>query len=312
MLSWLQADKRHTQTGGKHMKTGIIGLGAMGTPMARNLHTAGHLATFWNRTPETAAALAGELGIEPAADPRALAGQCEVIILSVSADTDVLEVIDALTPGLQPGGVVIDTSTVSRETARAAAERVQAAGGEFLDAPVSGGIEGARHGTLAMMAGGAVEVLERVRPVLAAIAGRIEHMGPVGAGQATKAVNQVMAAGINQAVTEALAFAQALGLPLDKVIDVVGSGAAGNWFLAHRGPTMARGTFDPGFRVALHHKDLAICKQMAAQFDVALPVVEMTLIHYRRLMEAGFGDEDISALFREKRALFGKAADKKS
>jgi 3-hydroxyisobutyrate dehydrogenase len=288
------------------MKTGIIGLGAMGAPMARNLHRAGHLATFWNRTPETAAALVGELGMEPAADPRALAAQCRVIILSVSADTDVLEVIDALTPGLQPGGVVIDTSTVSRETARAAAGRVQAAGGDFIDAPVSGGIEGARNGTLAMMAGGAVEVLERVRPVLKSVAGRIEHMGPVGAGQATKAVNQVMAAGINQAVTEALAFAEALELPLDKVIDVVGSGAAGNWFLTHRGPTMARGTFDPGFRVALHRKDLAICKQMAAQFDVGLPVIEMTLIHYRRLMGAGYGDEDISALFREKRTLFGK------
>lgn len=292
------------------MKTGIIGLGAMGAPMARNLHTAGHLATFWNRTAGTATELAGELGVAPAADPQALAGQCKLIILSVSADSDVLEVIDALTPGLQPGSVVIDTSTVSLDTARAAAERVQAAGGEFLDAPVSGGIEGARNGTLAMMIGGEVGVLERVRPVLAAIAGRIEHMGPVGAGQATKAVNQVMAAGINQAVSEALAFAEALELPLDKVIDVVGSGAAGNWFLTHRGPTMTQETFEPGFRVALHHKDLAICQQMAAQFDVALPVIEMTLIHYRRLMEAGFGDEDISALFREKRALFAEGNER--
>ena len=119
---------------------------------------------------------------------------------------------------------------------------------------------------------------------------------------------QVMAAGINQAVTEALAFAEALDLPLDRVIDVVGSGAAGNWFLQHRGASMTQGKFDPGFRVALHHKDLAICKQMAEQFDTALPVVEMTLIHYRRLMEAGFGDEDISALFREKQKLFDPAA----
>ena len=131
-------------------------------------------------------------------------------------------------------------------------------------------------------------------------------MGPVGAGQSTKAVNQVMAAGINQAVTEALDFAQALDLPMDKVIEVVGSGAAGNWFLDHRGPSMTQGSFEPGFRVALHHKDLAICKQMAEQFDVALPVIEMTLIHYRRLMEAGFGDEDISALFREKQGMFVK------
>ncbi len=290
------------------MKTGIIGLGAMGAPMARNLHRAGQLATFWNRSPATSTALAGELGIDAATDPRTLAGQCELIILSISADTDVLAVIDQLTPGLQPDSVVIDTSTVSRETACTAADRVQQAGGQFLDAPVSGGIEGAQNGTLAMMVGGDAGVLERVRPVLQTIAGRVEHMGPAGAGQATKAVNQVMAAGINQAVTEALAFAQALELPLEKVIDVVGSGAAGNWFLTHRGPTMTEGTFDPGFRVALHHKDLAICKQMAEQFDVALPVIEMTLIHYRRLMEAGYGDEDISALFREKQALFERPA----
>jgi 3-hydroxyisobutyrate dehydrogenase len=170
-------------------------------------------------------------------------------------------------------------------------------------------MEGARNGTLAMMVGGNAAVLNRIAPVLDAIAGRIEHMGPVGAGQATKAVNQVMAAGINQAVSEALAFAAALELPLDKVIDVVGSGAAGNWFLAHRGPTMTRGNFEPGFRVALHHKDLAICKQMAQQFDVALPVVEMTLIHYRRLMRAGLGDLDISALYREKQGLFVVASD---
>jgi 3-hydroxyisobutyrate dehydrogenase len=113
-----------------------------------------------------------------------------------------------------------------------------------------------------------------------------------------------MAAGINQAVTEALAFAEAQGLPLDKVIDVVGSGAAGNWFLDHRGRSMVERRFTPGFKVTLHHKDLQICQQMAQQFGVSLPVVEMTLIHYRRLMEAGFGDEDISALFRHKRALF--------
>jgi 3-hydroxyisobutyrate dehydrogenase len=286
------------------MKTGIIGLGAMGAPMARNLYEAGHLAAVWNRTPDKAQQPHDELVVAVAASPAALAGVCELIILSVSADEDVLAIIDALLPGLQRDSVVLDTSTVSRETALRATDRLRPAGIAFLDAPVSGGIEGARKGTLAMMVGGDEVVLERIRPVLDSIAGRVEHMGPVGSGQATKAVNQVMAAGINQAVSEALAFAAALKLPLDKVIEVVGSGAAGNWFLTHRGPTMTRGQFDPGFRVALHHKDLNICKQMAEQFDVAMPIVEMTLIHYRRLMEAGFGDEDISALFREKKRLF--------
>jgi 3-hydroxyisobutyrate dehydrogenase len=287
------------------MKTGVIGLGAMGAPIARNLRRAGRLTCVWNRSPDKAALLHDALDVPVATDPADLARLCELIILSVSADEDVLEVIDAMLPGVQAGTVVLDTSTVSRATAQQAAERL-APGAAFLDAPVSGGIEGACKGTLAMMVGGDAEVLARIRPVLECIAARVEHMGPVGSGQATKAINQVMAAGINQAVSEALAFAEALELPLDKVIEVLGSGAAGNWFLTHRGPTMTKGNYDPGFRVALHHKDLAICKQMAEQFDVALPVVEMTLIHYRRLMDAGFGDEDISALLREKRAMFDR------
>jgi 3-hydroxyisobutyrate dehydrogenase len=286
------------------MKTGVIGLGAMGAHMARNLHRAGYLVAIWNRSAEKSTSLAVELGVPVATSAKALAEHCELIILSVSADADVLEVIEALLPGVQAGMVVLDTSTISRETAGRAAALLQPRGAEYLDAPVSGGMEGARQGTLAMMIGGDTVTVERITPVLDTLAKRIEHMGPVGSGQAAKAVNQVMAAGINQAVSEALAFATALDLPLDKVIDVVGSGAAGNWFLAHRGPSMTQARFEPGFRVALHHKDLEICKQMAEQLGVALPVVEMTLIHYRRLMEAGYGDEDISALFREKQGLF--------
>jgi 3-hydroxyisobutyrate dehydrogenase len=292
------------------MKTGVIGLGAMGAPMARNLCHSGYLEVVWNRTTEKAQQLAAELGVAVAASPAALADHCELIILSVSADADVLEMIRAMQTSLNAGKVVLDTSTVSRETAQQAAALLQKNDCAFLDAPVSGGIEGARQGTLAMMIGGERAVLDQVRPVLDSIAGRVAHMGPVGSGQSTKAVNQVMAAGINQAVTEALAFAQALGLPMDKVIEVVGSGAAGNWFLDHRGASMTAGNFEPGFRVALHHKDLVICKQMAEQFDVALPVIEMTLIHYRRLMAAGFGDEDISALFREKQGMFQNSVDR--
>ena len=288
------------------MKTGVIGLGAMGAPMACNLHRAGHLAAIWNRSVEKARQLGDELGVPRANSPAELAERSELVILSVSADEDVLEVVELLKAGLGAGQVVLDTSTVSRETAQQAAARLAENDPAFLDGPVSGGIEGARKATLAMMVGGDRAVLDQIRPVLDSIAGRVEHMGPVGAGQATKAVNQVMAAGINQAVSEALAFAKALDLPMDKVIEVIGSGAAGNWFLDHRGPSMAQGNYDPGFRVALHHKDLTICKQMAEQFGVALPVIEMTLIHYRRLMQAGYGDEDISALFREKQALFSR------
>jgi 3-hydroxyisobutyrate dehydrogenase len=176
----------------------------------------------------------------------------------------------------------------------------------FLDGPVSGGKEGAEKGTMVMMLGGEAELVERLRPLLAVITRRIDHMGPVGAGQATKAVNQIMVAGINQAVTEALAFGEAQGLDVDKVIGLLGGGAAGNWFLDHRGPTMVRDTFAPGFKLALHHKDLKICQAMAADDEATLPCVEMTLLHYQRLIEAGHGDEDISALFRLKRSLFAK------
>ncbi len=282
----------------------------MGTPMARNLHGAGYLHRIWNRTPGKAEALASELGVAIAEDPADMARVCPVILINVSADKDLLEVVDALAPAVGPESIVIDTSTVSRDTAQAAAKMLRESGAAFLDAPVSGGVEGARKGTLAMMVGGETNILARVTPILEVLAARIENMGPVGAGQATKAVNQVMAAGINQAVSEALAFAKTLELPLDQVIEIVGSGAAGNWFLSHRGPTMATGSFEPGFKVALHHKDLLICKTMAEAFDVAMPLVEMTLIHYRRLMKAGYGEEDISALFREKLAMFSKNPDR--
>jgi 3-hydroxyisobutyrate dehydrogenase len=286
------------------LTAGFIGLGAMGAPMAHNLYQAGYLAAVWNRSRQRLGAFLQEHPLAAAESPAAVAERARVLFSCVSADADLLEVVEQLLPGLQDGAVLIDCSTVSRAAALAAADKVAAYGADFLDAPVSGGVEGARTGTLAMMVGGDLQALEQVRPVLEAVAGRVTHMGAVGSGQATKAVNQIMAAGINQAVTEALAFAEAQGLPLDKVIDVVGSGAAGNWFLDQRGRSMVEWRFAPGFKVNLHHKDLQICQQMAQQFGVSLPVVEMTLIHYRRLMEAGFGDEDISALFRQKSALF--------
>lgn len=286
------------------MRAGLIGLGAMGRPMAENLARAGYLHAVWNRSRAAADACADATGAAVAANPADLAARCDAIVLCVSADDDVCEVVGALGAGVRAGGVVIDTSTVRPATARACAARLQAAGADFLDAPVSGGVEGARSATLSMMVGGAEPVLARVRPVLAALAERIVHFGPVGAGQAAKAVNQVMAAGINQAVSEALAFAQALELPPDRIVEALGAGAAGSWFLTHRGAGMMDGHFEPGFRVALHHKDLEICRDLARALDAHLPLVEMTLVHYRRLMDAGLGERDISALLREKQGLF--------
>lgn len=289
------------------MQAGFIGLGAMGYAMAANLHKAGLLAVVWNRSPEPAERFAAEHGVAVAAGPADLAGRCDLVVTCVSADRDVIGVVEALAPGLRPGTVVVDCSTIASDSARRAAAIVADAGGAFLDAPVSGGTEGAAAGTLSMMAGGDPAAFETARPALDAMGERIVHMGEAGSGQATKAVNQVMAAGINQAVCEALAFATALGLPLDKVIEVVGSGAAGNWFVNHRGPTMVRDEYTGfGFKLALHHKDLAICRHMAENNGGSLPLAERTLADYERLMAEDHGDEDISALFRLKRTLFKK------
>lgn len=286
------------------MKTGFIGLGAMGYAMARNLHRAGLLAGVWNRTREKAERLAAETGCAVMATPVELARLCDVVVLCVSADQDVLECVNALAPQLAPQSIVLDCSTVSAQTAQQAAAILAKTGCAFLDCPVSGGTEGAQHATLAIMCGGDSPAFERARPVLQAMGKRIVHMGPAGSGQATKAVNQIMVAGINQAVTEALAFARAEGLSLDRVIEIVGGGAASNWFLTHRGPNMQRGSYPLGFKLALHLKDLEICRRMAEAHEVQLPVVEMTRLHYQRLIAAGYGDEDISALFRLKEDLF--------
>lgn len=292
------------------MKTGLIGLGGMGLPMATNLHKHGHLVGVWNRTTVKAETFARETGVPVMESPTALAAACELIITCVSRDEDVKSVIDALLPGLATNTIIVDTSTVSSETARWAADKVSAKSASFLDCPVSGGVEGARNAILAMMVGGDPAVLERARPVLSSIAAIIVHMGPTGSGQATKAVNQIMAAGINQAVTEALAFGEAMGLDMDKVIEVVGSGAAANWFLNKRGKTMLAHQFTPGFKLALHHKDLRICQAMAAQ-KTAHPqaVIDLTLQNYEQLMVAGHGEEDISALFRLKQADFRASAE---
>jgi 3-hydroxyisobutyrate dehydrogenase len=286
------------------MRTGFIGLGAMGSGMARNLHRAGLLHAVWNRNPAKAQALAAELKCAAPASISALARDCDAVVMCVSADPDVLEVVAALAPELKAGTLVIDCSTVGAETARTAGAQLAARGVDFLDAPVSGGVEGAAKGTLAIMVGGNAEALERARPLLQALGATITHFGAQGAGQAAKATNQIIVAGIIRANAEALAFAAAQGLELDKVVGTLGQGAAASWYLTHRGPFMARGSYPAGFRVRLHQKDLRICRAMAQECGAELSVVEDTLADYERLVAAGHGDEDISAIFRLKAALF--------
>jgi len=288
------------------MKAAVIGLGAMGAGMAGNLHRAGRLSGAWNRTRNRGEAVAATHGFTLADTLQDACRDADLVIISVSADQDLREVSNQLIPVLPSASIVLNTSTVSADTAREVAQTYADAGIAFLDGPVSGGKEGAEKGTMVMMLGGDPEVIDRISPILEVITSQSSHMGPVGAGQATKAVNQIMAAGVLQAVSEAMAFAQAQGLDIPKVIELLSGGAAGNWFLAHRGLRMTQGNFKPGFRVALHHKDLKICQAMAAEHHASLPCVEMTLVHYQRLIEAGHGDDDITALFRVKRALFEK------
>jgi len=283
------------------IRAGVIGLGAMGVSMAKNLADAGLLSTVWNRTVSKANAFAEEAGVAIAADPAQLASDCNVILTCVSADEDLLNVIAQILPSVKPGTTVVDTSTVSPATAQQIAASLSEADAGFVDAPVSGGVEGARKGTLSVMAGGDSANISRIIPVLEAISASITHMGPVGSGQATKAVNQVMIAGVAEAVCEAIALAEKLNLPSERLLSVVGAGAAGSWFLDHRGESMMKNEFDVGFKLSLLLKDLLICKTLAQDLDISLPTVEAAITDYRELVELGDGDHDISGLIRLKR-----------
>lgn len=283
------------------MHTAFIGLGAMGAPMAGHLARAGLLRAVGNRTQAKADALARALGVAAPASIADIAAMCDVIVLCVRADADVLETTAEIARHARPGTVVVDHSTVSSATAREAQAAMQAVGGDLLDAPVSGGVEGARNGRLSVMVGGDATTLERARPVLECYAARISHMGGIGAGQDTKAVNQVLVAGIAAAVCEGLALGEALGLDPERLLPTLGAGAAGCWFLDKRGATMLRDEFAVGFKLSLLLKDLRIVREIAANAGTDRSVIERAIGDYAALVEAGHGDEDISALIRRKR-----------
>jgi 3-hydroxyisobutyrate dehydrogenase len=282
-------------------RVGFIGLGAMGWPMAGHLQRAGMLVAVANRSAAKAHAFAAENSVAAPATLAALAGVCDVIVLCVSADTDVLTVTRQIAANMKAGTIVIDHSTVSSQTAQQAHALMHAAGGDFLDAPVSGGVEGAKNGKLSIMVGGNADTLRRVRPILEAYAARISHMGGTGAGQNTKAVNQVLVAGIAQGVCEGLALGEALGLDPDVLLPTLLSGAAGCWFLDKRGATMLRSEFSGGFKLSLLHKDLNIVRGLAESVGSDRSIIEKSLADYAQLMAQGHGDEEISALIRLKR-----------
>jgi 3-hydroxyisobutyrate dehydrogenase len=279
--------------------------------MARSLHSAGLLTGVWNRSADKAASLADELKVIAFKNLEELAGNCEAVVICVSADDDLRAVVTGLEPGLSPNMIVMDCSTVAATTVREVHLRLDALGVGFLDCPVSGGVEGARQATLAIMVGGDEAVFARAQPILEKMGKAVAYMGRSGSEQAAKATNQIMCAGIIQAVGEAMAFAHAEGLPLNRVIDVLGKGAGSSWYFVNRAPFMANNNFPAGFRVRLHDKDLRICHEMAALRGATLPVVESTLEQYEKLIAEGFGDEDISAIYRLKTKLYPELPESK-
>ena len=288
----------------KLSKVVVYGLGAMGRPMARNLKDNNLLIGVKNRTEGKAQAIINELNLQEFEDDEAMFTQADCVLTCVSADDDLKTVIHDFIDHLQPGSIVIDCSTVSPNTARTVADDLASNGIGFLDAPVSGGVEGANKGSLSIMVGGERENYKRASDVFAAIGSQITHMGRVGQGQATKAVNQVMVAGVAQAVCSALALAENCNLDMKKTIEVLSAGAAGNWFLDNRGQTMINDEFKVGFKLNLLHKDLKICQSTVAEMGTAMPLVDDSIKEYAQLMQQEHGEEDISALIRLKRNIF--------
>jgi 3-hydroxyisobutyrate dehydrogenase len=288
-------------------RVGFIGLGTMGAAMAANLARAGFPVTAWNRSPGRAPEL-DDLGVARADTPAAVAATSEIVVICVSDTPDVEAVLfgtDGLAAGAPAGSLVIDCSTISPVATRRFAERLAERGVRLVDAPVSGGSEGARNATLSIFVGGSEADVERARPILAALGTTITHLGPVGSGQAAKAVNQVILAGAYLGVAEGLVLAMKSGLDPEQVVAALGGGAAQSWVLANRSGRMIANDYPLGFRLALHRKDLAIALELAADCGTDLPVTELCADIEDGLLAAGHPDDDMSAVARAIRARSG-------
>ena len=287
---------------------GFIGLGIMGGAMAANILRAGYDLTVWNRTPGRITPLA-ESGAAVAAGPADLAGRSDIIITCVSDTPDVEAVIlgpGGVIEGARPGALVIDCSTISPEATRAIAVRLRQKGVHLLDAPVSGGSEGAARGTLSIMLGGEADQVARALPVLQAMGQTITHVGGQGAGQMAKLVNQVLVVVTMQGVAEALLLAQAGGLDLERTLAAVGGGAAGSWMLNNRGPQVIRRDWRPGFTVDLQQKDLRLVLEAADELGIPLPSTALVFQFYRTLQQRGLGGEGNHALVKALEQLAGR------
>ncbi len=295
-------------------KLGFIGLGIMGGGMASNLVRAGHQVTVWNRTPSRMAPVT-ELGARAAGSPREVAERSTVVMICVSDTPDVVAVTEGpegVLAGLSAGSVVVDHSTISPSETRRLAGRAGEAGGSWLDAPVSGGSEGAALGTLSIMVGGEASDVERVRPYLDAMGSSITHVGPVGSGQMVKLVNQVLVVVNQLAVSEALLLAAVGELDLEATLSAVTGGAAGSWMLANRGPQMIVRDWRPGFTIDLQQKDLRLVLEAADELGVPLPGVALVFQLYRALQRRGLGAEGNHALVKALEHMVGAEVGKSS
>jgi 3-hydroxyisobutyrate dehydrogenase len=282
------------------VRVGFCGMGTMGAAMAANIARAGFPLRVWNRTAERAGTPVS-LGATEVASPRELASGSDVVVVCVSDSPDVEQVLfgpDGVADGLATGGLVIDCSTISPAVTRDLAARLAERGIAMVDAPVSGGSEGAQKGTLTIMVGGELADVERAQPVLAAMGTSITHMGPIGAGQATKAVNQVILCGSYLGVAEGVVLAMKAGLDPEKVVSALSGGAARSWVLENRAGRMIADDYPPGFRIALHLKDLGIALAMAREVGASLPVAALASQIEAGLVAKGHGDDDNSALAR--------------
>jgi 3-hydroxyisobutyrate dehydrogenase-like beta-hydroxyacid dehydrogenase len=280
----------------------------MGTGMVRNLAKKAHAVRIWNRTPAKARALAESLGIEYAPAVRDLAASSSVLMLCVTNSKDVEEVLfggDGIVAGLKPGSLVIDCSTISPKVTESIDARLKQLGIGFVDAPVSGGSEGAAQGTLAIMAGGAEADFLRAQPILEAIGTRITHMGSAGKGQVTKLLNQILVVVNMLAVSEALIFGRAAGLDLRKAVSAVESGAAGSWMLSKRAPQILDDYWQPGFMVDLQQKDLDLVLEFARELGTPMLATAMISQLYGRLQREGKGSLGNHALIQALEPLSG-------
>ena len=288
-------------------RIGFVGLGTMGAAMAANVRRAGFEITVWNRTPGRATELRA-LGATEASTPADVARAADIVVVCVSDTPDVEAVLfgpDGIASGLASGGLVIDCSTISPAATTAFAARLASGGIAFVDAPVSGGSEGARLGTLTIFVGGEPAAAERAHPVLAAMGKTITRFGPAGSGQAVKAVNQVVIAGIYLGVAEGMILAMKAGLDPTTVAAALGGGVAKSWILENRSGKMIANDYPLGFRTSLHLKDLAIALELARSVGAVLPVSSLAAQLESGLVARGYGDEDMSNLARAIRSLSG-------